>query len=271
MGNGKKIVGLVGSPRPDGLTNRLVASALKGAADAGAETELIQMSEYVVDACRDCLPWVCADNRKCTFNDPNLEYISEKLLACDGLVWGTPVYWGDTTAMVRLLMLKLFRLYARTQAFHGIPAFGIAIAGGTGNGLISGLVPLYHFFRIMWMRGIDPLPVTRFNLENAVSSAEESGKVLASIDKVRFENRDERDFFYDNLPLLSLNAGEECKLLASMTWESLPKENQAKNDGNWARAEIYLLNDQIMESMNEVSLIYDSAFKQYEEMQGPEN
>lgn len=271
MGNRKKIIGLVGSPRTDGITNRLVESALKGAAETGAETELIQMSEYLVDACKDCLPWVCADNKKCTFNDKNLEYLSEKILNCDGLVWGTPVYWGDTTAMVRLLMLKLFRLYARSQSFHGIPSFGIAIAGGTGNGLISGLVPLYHFFRIMWMQAIEPLPVTRFNLENAVASAKEGGGIIAAIENMKFEDRDERDYYYDNIPLLSLNAGEERKFLAGLTYEALPGDRKAKTEGSWAQAEMYLLNDEILDSMDEIAQIYNSSFAQYEEMEGTES
>lgn len=262
---GKKIIGLVGSPRPDGLTNRLVESALKGAADTGADTELIQMSEYVVDACRDCLPWVCFENLKCTYKDPNLEYISEKILNCDGLVWGTPVYWGDTTALVRLAMLKLFRLYARTQAFHGVPSFGIAIAGGTGNGLISGLVPLYHFFRIMWMRGIDPLPVTRFNLEDTILSAEKSGQKLAGMEKKGFADRNERDYYYDSLPLISLSAAEERKLLAAITYDALAKEKKEKTDGSWTQADSLLLENKSLESMNEISRIYDSAFKLYEE------
>ncbi len=69
MSNGKTILGLVGSPRTDGLTNQLVSSALEGAARAGTSTELVQMSEYIVSACQDCLPWVCKDNLKCTYED----------------------------------------------------------------------------------------------------------------------------------------------------------------------------------------------------------
>jgi multimeric flavodoxin WrbA len=264
MGNGKNILGLAGSPRPDGLTSRLVAAALKGAADAGSNTEIVQMSGCVVEACRDCLPWVCADNRKCSFEDPNLEYLGEKLLNCDGLVWGTPVYWGDTTAMVRLLMLKLFRLYARAQVFHGIPAFGIAVAGGTGNGLVSGLRPLYHFFRIMWMRPITPLPVTRFNLENAIKNAEKSGRVLAEMEKESFGTRDERDYIYDKLPYLAdTNAGER-KLLASVACAGLPADKRAKTEGGWEQAEILASAGQVLESMTEIGRIYDSAFGGYE-------
>ena len=50
------ILGIVGSPNPEGITNQLVTAALKGAADVGAPTELVQLSEHVVDACKDCLP-----------------------------------------------------------------------------------------------------------------------------------------------------------------------------------------------------------------------
>ncbi|MBI2329220.1 MAG: flavodoxin family protein [Chloroflexi bacterium] len=92
MSNGKTILGLVGSPRTNGLTNQLVSSALDGAREAGASTELVQMSEYVVDACRDCLSRVCEEVLKCTYEDSNLEVLTEKILSCDGLVMGAPVY-----------------------------------------------------------------------------------------------------------------------------------------------------------------------------------
>ncbi|MBN2075487.1 MAG: flavodoxin family protein [Dehalococcoidales bacterium] len=263
MSKTKRIIGLVGSPRPDGLTNQLVSIALKGAADIGATTELVQMSECVVEACKDCLPWVCADNLRCTYEDTNLETISEKLLDCDGVIWGTPVYWGDTTAMVRLLMLKLFRLYARSQSFKSIPAFGIAIAGGTGNGLISGLRPLYHFFRIMWMRGITPLPVTRFDMEEALKKAESSGRELAEMEKKPFESRDERDYWYDNLPYLSMSNAEERRLLAAVTYEGLPVEKKELVTGSWASADVLSSAGQSLDSMNEISRIYDSSFEKH--------
>jgi multimeric flavodoxin WrbA len=92
MSNDKTILGLVGSPRTDGLTNQLVSSALAGAAKDGTKTEIVQMSKYVVNACRDCQPWVCADNLKCTYDDDNLKVLSEKILNCSGLVLGAPVY-----------------------------------------------------------------------------------------------------------------------------------------------------------------------------------
>ena len=262
MSNGKIILGLVGSPRTNGLTNQLVSSALEGAARTGTATELVQMSEYVVDACKDCLPWVCADNLKCTYEDNNLQVLVGKLLSCDGLVLGTPVYWYDTTAMVRLLILKIFRIYARTRPLLGLPAYGIAIAGGTGNGLISGLRPLYHFFRIMWMRAIEPLPVTRFNLTQANEIARNSGYNLARMEKEPFDTIDDRNFWYDNLPYLGNTNAEERRLLAALAYQSVPEEKKPEVQGDWAEVDILSASHRTLESMIETSKIYDSSNKQ---------
>ena len=72
MSSEKKIVGLVGSPNKDGRTFDLVSAALDGCRHEGAETELIQMSDYVVDACKDCLNSNCDVQLKCEFNDKAL-------------------------------------------------------------------------------------------------------------------------------------------------------------------------------------------------------
>jgi multimeric flavodoxin WrbA len=76
-------------------------AALKGAAQAGAATELIHMADHVVSACKDCLPWVCASNVKCSYEDAAFEFLSDKVLSCGALVLGTPVYWWDTSGMMR--------------------------------------------------------------------------------------------------------------------------------------------------------------------------
>ena len=144
MSESKKIIGLVGSPNTDGRTFQLVDAALDGCRKGGADTELIQLTDYVVDPCKDCLPWVCLDTLKCTYKDDAFVYLSEKILNCGGLVLGTPVYWWDTSAMVKYLILKMFRVYARSAPTNGMPALGVSIAGGTGNGLVSGIRPVYH-------------------------------------------------------------------------------------------------------------------------------
>jgi len=167
-GNGS-VLGLVGSPNRDGRTFHMVTAALEGAAEAGAKVELIQLADHVVEACKDCLPWECMTTLQCKYPDPAFEYLSGKLLQCGALILGAPIYWWDTTGMVKYLILKMFRVYARSAPLAGLPAFGIGIAGGTGNGLLSGLRPVYHFFQVLQMRALEPLPVTRFNWSAALT------------------------------------------------------------------------------------------------------
>ena len=75
----------------------------------------------------------------------------------------------------------MFRVYARSAPLHGLPAFGLAIAGGTGNGLISGLRPIYHFFHMLQMRALEPVPAIRFNFNQALTRAAELGGQIAGM------------------------------------------------------------------------------------------
>ncbi|MHB1417646.1 MAG: flavodoxin family protein [Chloroflexota bacterium] len=260
------ILGLVGSPNREGRTNRLVTATLEGAARAGARTELIQMADHVVDPCKDCLPWVCQNNKKCTYEDAAFEYLSEKILDCGALVLGTPVYWWDTSGMVKYLILKMFRVFARSAPVQGLPALGIGIAGGTGNGLVSGLRPVYHFFQMMQMRAIEPLPVTRFNLDAALQRAAELGVRLAWMARERqpFGGLEERLLWYDSLPYLGLNRAGERRLLADLTTSALPLTADPEVPRGLARADALLAEGKLLESLSEVTRVYDAGFKAFQ-------
>jgi multimeric flavodoxin WrbA len=263
MSDNKPVLGLVGSPNKAGRTYQLVSAALEGAAKAGANVELVQMSDHVVLACRDCLPWVCQTNRKCTYEDEGLDYLSQKILNCGGLILGTPVYWGDTSGMVKYLILKMFRIYARSGLLHGLPAFGIAIAGGSGNGLISGLRQAYHFFHINRMRAIAPLPVTRFDFMQAEERAAASGRQIAEMvgNCKPFASRDECVLWYDRLPYLGANRSGERRLLAAIAAEAVSGERRADIDGDLGQADILAASGRELEAVIEATRVYESSVK----------
>jgi multimeric flavodoxin WrbA len=266
MDEKETVLGFVGSPNPDGRTNRLVKAALEGAAMAGAATEVIQMSEYVVEGCKDCLPWVCAANQKCTYEDEAFELLSTKVLSCGALILGTPVYWWDTSGMVKYFILKMFRVFARSAPLHGLPAFGISIAGGTGNGLVSGLRPVYHFFQVMQMRALEPVPASRFNFGEAQARAKEMGGRIASMRHERhpFAGLEERLLWYDQLPYLGLSRAEERRLLADLTALALPEEQSATLTSSLARADLLAAAGDRLGSMIEITKCYEAGVKAFE-------
>jgi len=266
MGANGIVLGLVGSPNREGRTNQLVTAALEGAARAGAPTDLVQMADHVVAACKDCLPWVCQTNQKCTYEDEAFEYLSQKLLSCGALVLGTPVYWWDTSGMVKYLILKMFRVHARSAPLQGLPAFGIAIAGGTGNGLISGLRSVYHFFQMMQMRALEPLPSTRFNFDAAAHRAGELGGQLAGMvqQRVPFTGLEERLLWYDALPYLGLSRAQERRLLADHTTAALPRGTDITVPCGLARADTLAAAGRPVESLAEITRVYEAGVKAFE-------
>jgi multimeric flavodoxin WrbA len=261
MSEKKVVLGLVGSPNPEGLTNRLVTAALDGAAGEGATIEKVQMSEFVVDACKDCLPWVCLRNLKCTHEDENFEILSKKILSCGGLVLGTPVYWWDTSAMVKYLILKMFRIYAMSGPLNGLPALGLAIAGGSGTGLISGLKPVYHFFQMMQMRAIDPVPSTRFDFGQTLSRATGQGKRIAGMIENRepFRSWEERLIHYDALPYIGDSSATEMRLVAALASEAVDNDQKSDIEGDLARADILAASGKRLESLAETLKVYRSS------------
>ena len=260
------VLGLVGSPNRDGRTHQMVAAALDGAAKAGARVELIQVADYVVGACKDCLPWECKDTLKCVYPDPAFEHLSGRLLHCGALVLGAPIYWWDTTGMVKYLILKMFRVYARSAPLVGLPALGIGVAGGTGNGLVSGLRPLYHFFQVLQMRALEPLPVTRFNWKSALARAAELGAVLAAHAGARqpFAGVEDRLLWYDTLPYLGLTRAGERRLLAALTAAALPEAASAAIPRHLAAADALAARGEPLRALQEITRAYEKGVKVFD-------
>ncbi len=93
-----KVLGIVGSPRPGGNTDLLVAEALRGAESAGAETEKLVLSDFEINPCRGCD--ACAVTGVCRQRD-DMAGLLDKLFEADVWVLGTPVYWWGPSAQMK--------------------------------------------------------------------------------------------------------------------------------------------------------------------------
>lgn len=192
---------------------------------------------------------------------------------------GTPVYYWDTSAMVKYLILKMFRVYARSSPTQGLPALGLAVAGGGGNGLVSGLRPLHHFFQMMNMRALAPVPANRFNFPAALALARGQGAALAEMADRRHPfakledgslapdvasyvvGLEEKLVWYDSLPYLGLSRAEERRLVADLAVGSLPAESNRELSLGLARASQLAAAGQQREALEEVTRVYEAAVK----------
>lgn len=168
-----KVVAIVGSYVRGGTTDGAVEAVLAGAREKGAITHTIYLSEKHLEYCRNC--------RKCTLKagperghcerQDDLEPILAEIEACDALVLGSPINFGNVTAVFRTFLERLIgcfywpweqewpkpRIQQPTQkavlvATSGMPALFIPLFTGVGGTLrltakLLGAKPVGH----MWI------------------------------------------------------------------------------------------------------------------------
>ncbi len=95
---GKRVVGIVGSPRRGGNTEILVDEVLRGAEEAGGLVEKVILSDLDIGPCRGCDG--CRRSGKCVQRD-DMPALLDKLEHSTVWVLGTPVYWWGPTAQLK--------------------------------------------------------------------------------------------------------------------------------------------------------------------------
>jgi multimeric flavodoxin WrbA len=102
-----KVIGIVGSPRKGGNTDTLVRQALTGAHAAGAETAVIYLNDMVFQDCQGC--GYCKGTNVCRLKD-DMYPVYEDLISADGLVIGSPVYFGQMTGNTKSFIDRWYAL-----------------------------------------------------------------------------------------------------------------------------------------------------------------
>ena len=105
----KKIYAVNGSPRKNGNTAQLLQKALEGAASVGAEIKLIQLADLNFSGCRSCFACkkLANPSQGCVLKDDLAETLKE-LLQADGIIMGSPIYFGAETGLYRNFLERLF-------------------------------------------------------------------------------------------------------------------------------------------------------------------
>lgn len=108
-----KVIGINGSPRKNWNTHMLLSQALEGAEAAGAQTELVNLYDLNYKGCTSCFACKVKNGKslgRCAVND-DLKPVLDAIHSCDGLILGTPIYFGNITAMMRAFFERLIFQY----------------------------------------------------------------------------------------------------------------------------------------------------------------
>jgi FMN reductase len=131
-----KILGLSGSPANPSKTVVALELALKAAGACGSdvETELVNIRDYDVQFC---------DGRDPSKYEGDTRLLIDKIIQCDGILIGTPMYRGTYTGILK----NMFDLIPN-DALHGKPA-GLVATGGSDHHFLAiehELKPILGFF-----------------------------------------------------------------------------------------------------------------------------
>ena len=100
-----KVLLLNGSPHPHGCTATALEEMIRIFEEEGIETELIQVGIKDIRGCISC--GQCSSKGKCVFDDLVNE-VAEKFEKADGLVIGSPVYYGSPNGTLLSFLDRLF-------------------------------------------------------------------------------------------------------------------------------------------------------------------
>jgi multimeric flavodoxin WrbA len=88
------VLAISGSPRRGGNTEKLLGVALDVIKERGFETKLISLAGKKIGGCTACMG--CRNEPRCVLDD-DFDPVYREMLRADGLIVGSPVYFGSAT------------------------------------------------------------------------------------------------------------------------------------------------------------------------------
>jgi len=145
-----KVLGINGSPRPNGNTSIIIRQVFKELEKTGIETELVQLGGRAIRGCTGC--GKCFDNQNgiCAMQHDVINGIIHKAVRADGIILGSPVYFADVTPEMKAFIERAGMVSkANDNLFkHKLGASVMAVRRG---GAIHAFDTMNHFLHYMQM------------------------------------------------------------------------------------------------------------------------
>jgi len=149
----RRIVCLLGSPRPKGNSAAMATALCRGAAAAGAEVAVHPLNNLSYRGCQGCL--CCKTKAEACVLEDDLSPVLAAVAACDALVLATPVYFGEVSAQLKAFIDRTYGFltpdYAhskehRTRLASGKTLCFVIAQGHPRADLFADIFPRYAYF-----------------------------------------------------------------------------------------------------------------------------
>lgn len=150
------IIAVYGSPRRKGNTATLLKHAVQGATDAGGRVEEIFLRDLKMSPCLEI--YGCKETGRCAIKD-DFQKIYDLLMACDGVMIASPIFFYTVSAHTKILMDRCQSLWVKKYWIDKVP-FGkqtfrrkglfISVGATKGKKLFDGsLLSMKYFLDVL--------------------------------------------------------------------------------------------------------------------------
>ncbi|MDP7112977.1 MAG: flavodoxin family protein [Myxococcota bacterium] len=138
------VVGVCGSPHPDGSSAHALRRALAALRREAIDTSFVDLSALSIAPCRGCFG--CREGGLCVQED-DMAPLLDELRGCDGVLLASPVYMGSVSGQLKVWMDRTVALRAdRGYGLGGRIGGGIACGGFRNGGQELTLQAMHTFF-----------------------------------------------------------------------------------------------------------------------------
>lgn len=120
-----KVLLVNGSPRREGNTATALKAVAEQLAHESIESEIVWIGNGPIRGCIACNQCITKSLGRCIFDDDICNRISEKFAEVDGLIVGSPVYYGQPNGALLSVIQRAF--YSNGANIAGKPAAAIAV------------------------------------------------------------------------------------------------------------------------------------------------
>lgn len=150
-----KIVAFVSSSSHGGNTATAARRLLEGAAQAGAQTEILYLNDYHIKCCRGCR--TCEKTNECVIKGDDVPLLHAALRSADAYVLATPTYYGDITGQFKQFVDRCYPFVdvykdpeTKTMRFGSVikerkPGVIIAVSGSHGDMVFDSHLKVGYF------------------------------------------------------------------------------------------------------------------------------
>jgi len=129
----RKVLVLVGSPRPGGNTDdcaRYLAERLRSVGDHSVE--LAPLRELTIKPCAGCR--ACMQRGECAIRDDDMPALMDRVAGCDVLVQAAPVYWCGPPGPVKDFVDRTHGVFTIPGYLAGKKGAIVSVAAESGFG-----------------------------------------------------------------------------------------------------------------------------------------